>query len=108
MGCSSIALFCRVGGGISTEAAAVGAALSALNESRLGEDDNAHSRRNAEIVGDTVGVIAGMGVVLLGSFAEATCAALVLYASADELGNSWKAQRFPVLIFSLLDVWWVS
>ena len=43
-GCSSIVPFCRVGGGISTETAAVGAALSALNEYRVEEDDSAFLR----------------------------------------------------------------
>ena len=50
---------------------------------------------------DTVGVTAGRRVVLFGSFAEAACAALVLTASSDTLGNSWTAKRYPVLIFSL-------
>ena len=60
-----------------------------------------------DIVDDTVGVTAGGRVVLLGSFAEATCAALVVTASSDTLGNSWRAQRYPVLIFSLLEARWV-
>ena len=60
-----IAPFCRVGGGISTEAAAVGAALSALNEYRLEENDKRIPACEcvADIVDDTVGVIAGVGVV---------------------------------------------
>ena len=60
-----------------------------------------------DIVDDTVGVTAGGRVVLLGSFAEATCAALVVTASSDTLGNSWRAERYPVLIFSLLEARWV-
>ena len=99
-GCSSIALFGRLGG-ISTKAAAVGAALSVPNEYRSEEDDKRIPACIADIEGDTVGDIAGVGAVLLGSFAEAMCAALVLIASSDALGNSWKAQRYPVLIFSL-------
>ena len=100
-GLSSIALFGQVGGGISTKAAAVVAALSVLNEYRLEKDDMHTPASIADIVGDTVGDIAGMGAVLFGSFAEATCAALVLIASSDALENSWKAWRYPVLIFSL-------
>ena len=82
-----------MGGGIFTKAAAVGAALSVLNEYRSEEDDKRIPEGTTDIVDDTVGVTAGLGVVLLGTFAEATCAALVLAASSDTLGNSWKAQR---------------
>ena len=52
----------------------------------------------ANIVGDTVGDIAGMEAALLGSFAETTCAAQVLIAHSDALETSWKARRFPVLL----------
>jgi len=52
-------------------------------------------------VGDNVGDIAGMGADLFGSFAESTCAALVLVASSPALENSWKALMYPVLISSL-------
>ena len=82
----SSALFCRVGGGSSTEAAAVGADLSALNEYRLGEGGMCIPACIAHIVGDTVGVVAGMGIVFFGSFAEATCAVLVLYPLSGVLG----------------------
>ena len=85
-GCSSIALFCRVGGGSSTEAAAVCADLSALNEYRLAEGGMCIPACIAHIVGDTVGVVAGMEVVFFGSFAEATCAVLVLYTFSGVLG----------------------
>ena len=62
-------------------AAAVGAALSVMNEHRSEEDDKRIPACIADIVGDSVGDIAGMGAVLFGSFAEASCAALVLIAS---------------------------
>ena len=76
LGGSTIALFGRVGGGIYTEAADVGADLSGNNEYGLEEDD----KRNPACIADNVGDIAGMGADLFGSFAEVTCAALVLVA----------------------------
>merc|ERR1719157_127389 len=79
LGGSSIALFGRVGGGIYTKAADVGADLSGKNDFGLEEDDY----RNPACIADNVGDIAGMGADLFGSFAEATCAALVLIAAAD-------------------------
>ena len=96
-----------MGGGIFTKAAAVGAAISVLYEYRSEEDDERIPASITDIVDDTVGVTARLGVVLIGTFAEATCVALFLAASSDTLGNSWKAQRHPVVIFSLLEAWWV-
>ena len=101
-GGSTIALFGRVGGGIYTEAVDVGADLSGKNEYGLEEeDDKRNPARIANNVGDNVGDIAGMGADLFGSFAEVTCAAVVLVASSDALQNSWKALMYPVLISSL-------
>ena len=101
-GGSTIALFGRVGGGIYTEAADVGADLSRNNEYGLDEeDDKRNPARIANNVGDNVGDIAGMGADLFGSFAEVTCAAVVLVASSDALQNSWQALMYPVLISSL-------
>ena len=88
LGGSTIALFGRVGGGICTEAADVGADLSGKNEYGLEEDDKRNPACTANNVGDNVGDIAGMGADLFGSFAEVTCAALVLVASSDSLQNS--------------------
>merc|ERR1712117_569398 len=51
--------------------------------------------------GDNVGDIAGMGADLFGSFAESTCAALVLAASSPDLRSFWAAQMYPVLISSV-------
>merc|ERR1719199_1937650 len=82
LGGSSIALFGRVGGGIYTKAADVGADLSGKNDYGLEEDDYRNPACIADNVGDNVGDIAGMGADLFGSFAESTCAALVLSASA--------------------------
>ena len=94
-GCSSISLFCRVRGGISTKVAAVGAALSVLFEYRPEEDDERIPTSIADIVGNTVGDIAGMKAVFFGSFAEVTCAALFLIAFSDALENSWKLGGIP-------------
>jgi Na+/H+-translocating membrane pyrophosphatase len=77
LGGSTVALFCRVGGGIYTKAADVGADLVGKNELGLDEDSPKNPATIADNVGDNVGDIAGMGSDLFGSFAESTCAALV-------------------------------
>jgi len=99
LGGSSIALFGRVGGGIYTKAADVGADLSGKNDYGLEEDDYRNPACIADNVGDNVGDIAGMGADLFGSFAEATCAALVL-AAASPLKAEWCSLMYPVLISS--------
>jgi inorganic pyrophosphatase len=99
LGGSSIALFGRVGGGIYTKAADVGADLSGKNEYGLEEDDYRNPACIADNVGDNVGDIAGMGADLFGSFAEATCAALVL-AAGSELSKDYASQMYPVLVSS--------
>jgi inorganic pyrophosphatase len=101
LGGSCIALFGRVGGGIYTKAADVGADLSGKNDYGLEEDDYRNPACIADNVGDNVGDIAGMGADLFGSFAESTCAALVLAASCDDLNKSWTSLMFPVLISSV-------
>merc|ERR1719499_2984454 len=101
LGGSSIALFGRVGGGIYTKAADVGADLSGKNDYGLDEDDYRNPACIADNVGDNVGDIAGMGADLFGSFAESTCAALVLAASSPDLRLSWCSQMYPVLISSV-------
>merc|ERR1719356_2152707 len=101
LGGSSIALFGRVGGGIYTKAADVGADLSGKNEWGLEEDDYRNPACIADNVGDNVGDIAGMGADLFGSFAESTCAALVLAAASKDLRSTWSAQMYPLLISSV-------
>jgi len=101
LGGSSIALFGRVGGGIYTKAADVGADLSGKNEFGMDEDDPRNPACIADNVGDNVGDIAGMGADLFGSFAEATCAALVLASSSPALAASWTSVMYPVLISSV-------
>ena len=85
LGGSSVALFCRVGGGIYTKAADVGADLVAKLEFGYEEDDPKNPACIADNVGDNVGDIAGMGSDLFGSFAESTCAALVVSGTSIEL-----------------------
>ena len=77
LGGSTVALFCRVGGGIYTKAADVGADLVGKNLMGFDEDSPKNPATIADNVGDNVGDIAGMGSDLFGSFAESTCAALV-------------------------------
>ncbi len=78
LGGSTVALFGRVGGGIYTKAADVGADLVGKVIENLDEDDYRNPGVIADNVGDNVGDIAGMGSDLFGSFAESTCACLVI------------------------------
>eukprot|EP00798_Chlamydomonas_sp_ICE-L_P021208 gene21208-28116_t len=99
LGGSSIALFGRVGGGIYTKAADVGADLVGKIEKDIPEDDPRNPAVIADNVGDNVGDIAGMGADLFGSFAESTCAALVISA-VSSLGENhdFVGMCFPILI----------
>ena len=100
LGGSSIALFGRVGGGIYTKAADVGADLSGKNEYGMNEDDPRNPACIADNVGDNVGDIAGMGADLFGSFAEATCAAMVIASKNIEALKSDSLMIFPLLLTS--------
>jgi len=97
LGGSSIAMFGRVGGGIYTKAADVGADLVGKVVHGIPEDDPRNPATIADNVGDNVGDVAGMGSDLFGSFAEATCAALVLGSSIG-LSGGWDAMVFPVIV----------
>ena len=101
LGGSSIALFGRVGGGIYTKAADVGADLVGKVEKDIPEDDPRNPAVIADNVGDNVGDIAGMGADLFGSFAESTCAALVV-SSVSSLGQgpdkTFVGMMFPLAV----------
>ena len=103
LGGSSVALFGRVGGGIYTKAADVGADLVGKVEKGIPEDDPRNPATIADNVGDNVGDIAGMGADLFGSAAEATCAALVIGATASALadGDNFAALLYPLLISAI-------
>jgi len=97
LGGSAVALFGRVGGGIYTKAADVGADLCGKVENDLAEDSPMNPATIADNVGDNVGDIAGMGADLFGSFAESTCAALVISSTitANQAFNYLNPATLP-------------
>ena len=116
LGAESIALFARVGGGIYTKAADVGADLVGKVEAGIPEDDVRNPATIADNVGDNVGDVAGMGADLFGSYVATILATMVLgreIVSDDNFGGIAPI-LLPMLIagiglmFSIVGTWFVK
>ncbi len=116
LGAESIALFARVGGGIYTKAADVGADLVGKVEAGIPEDDPRNPATIADNVGDNVGDVAGMGADLFGSYVATVLATMVLgqeTVSDDKFGGLAPI-ILPMMIagtgilFSIVGTWFVK